>query len=726
MCAGDARVSPPLAVRPAAPSRDEKPLAYRFGPFELQPDERRLLRDAVPVPLASRAFDTLLVLVQRAGSLVTKDELLHDVWRDASVEEANIAVTVAAIRRVIGHDALATVRKHGYRFTAPVERVTSTASAAPVTAHSLRWRRWIGPVALAGCVACTVLLGVWLAARRLPAQSGPASVVEQPDLRRVTMTLAPESDVAWSSQGRLAMTSERDGNAEIYVVNTDGQQVRLTADPGRDQNPAWSSDGRSLAFSSDRGGDGLQIYVMNADGSHVRRVTRLAQSCTEPNWAPDGSRLAFQRNDDPEIGQDIYTVRVDGSDLRRLTAHRASDVNPSWHPKGHSIAFASNRGGRFSIFAVASTGGVPRQLSFADGDSTQPSWSPDGHQIAFVSNQNGGVPQLHLMNDDGTASRPVQLTQAGEPAWSPDGAQLAFIGSHDGNPDVYLLALERTTNLTPHVADDNFGTCGPAGRVAFSSNRDGRRAIYLTGSSSREVTKLTDGTANDWFPSWSPDGQRIVFQSDRAGTGFLDLYVMSLTGQTVTRITGGRGMKASPAWSPDGGSIAFQGNIDGGPSNFQIYTVAPDGSSLRRLTSNQNYDGDPAWSPDSSRIAFASDRHGNFDVFAMARDGAAVVRLTSGPSRDANPSWSADGTQIVFASDRATPRQRLDLYAMFASGGSATRLTTSGGLWPRWCRDQSGIVFTSQRSGNDDVFMLRPPKAEPAAPAVESASGTRR
>src|SRR5687767_14175633 len=100
-------------------------IIYRFGAFRLQPAERRLLRNETPVSLPPRAFDVLVFLVEHAGSLVTKDELLAAIWRDTAVEEANLCVAISAIRRAIGHDAVLTVPKYGYRFVAGPEDITN-------------------------------------------------------------------------------------------------------------------------------------------------------------------------------------------------------------------------------------------------------------------------------------------------------------------------------------------------------------------------------------------------------------------------------------------------------------------------------------------------------------------------------------------------------------------------------------------------------------------------
>ncbi len=232
------------------------------------------------------------------------------------------------------------------------------------------------------------------------------------------------------------------------------------------------------------------------------------------------------------------------------------------------------------------------------------------------------------------------------------------------------------------------------------------------------MEKLTDGTANDWFPSWSPDGRRLVFQTDRAGSGGLDLCVLEVKSRTSRCITSGRGIHASPAWSPDGRRIAFASNMDGGPYQFDIYTIAPDGSDLRRLTSHPAYECDPAWSPDSSRLAFTSAREGSYDVFTINADGTNERRLTFESSAEGSAWWSPDGRRIVFASNR-TKDKRHELYVMSADGGDAVLLTRRTGTWPRWSPRDDRIVFTSTSHGNEEVLLVEVPPAPSAIPAAQ-------
>src|SRR4051794_23910231 len=335
------------------PDGESRRAAYVFGPFRLEAAERRLRRDGQTILCPPRAFDVLVALVEQAGSLVNKNDLLQQVWADTIVEEANLVVAISTLRRILGPGMIETVPKFGYPFIAAVERLSTAeevnSSVSIFKTRDLGWYR-IALKALGAAVVLIVTLLPWSHATRSRPRGAAISVTQ------LTHNLAPDSQVSSGPAGRLVFQSERDGNPEIYTADVQGRAVkRLTNSPGRDEFPRWSPDGKQIAFASDRGGDGLQVYLMSSEGTDVRAMTHLPLACSEPSWSPDGLRLAFRRDNSPEDGrQDIYTIAIDGTDLRRLTSEPSNEVAPAWSPNGRAIAFASNRGrsGEFDLFQM--------------------------------------------------------------------------------------------------------------------------------------------------------------------------------------------------------------------------------------------------------------------------------------------------------------------------------------------------------------------------------------
>lgn len=197
----------------------------------------------------------------------------------------------------------------------------------------------------------------------------------------VNLTNQEKSDdafPAWSPDGtQIAFTSNRDGNNEIYVMDsTGGQLKRLTNDPRDDFAPAWSPDGKKIAFLSDRDNDtGIySIYLMNSDGSSVTRLTYDKGNDYTPRWSPDGSKILFRSI---QKGQsDIYTVNADGSEMTDLSNNPAEDWSPAWSPDGSQIAFQSNRDGNWEIYVMNADGSDQVNVTNDPSDDQSPYWKP--------------------------------------------------------------------------------------------------------------------------------------------------------------------------------------------------------------------------------------------------------------------------------------------------------------------------------------------------------------
>jgi Tol biopolymer transport system component len=234
----------------------------------------------------------------------------------------------------------------------------------------------------------------------------------------------------------IAFVSERDGNAEIYVMNVDGPGLlRLTNDGGRDADPAWSPDGKRIAFASDRAGS-WDIYVMNANGSNLVRRTATGRN-EAPAWSPDGRTVAFSSLRGGQVG--IYVMSVDGdwASPMRLGFDRGWNTHPAWSPDGRQIAFVSDSRAfdiLYDVYVMNADGsGITSKLAgpffIRDGQVFyfQPSWSPDGEQMAVVVCPYACYPGSSIAIARG--DRLTTLVEAGgyaKPAWSPDGGTIAF------------------------------------------------------------------------------------------------------------------------------------------------------------------------------------------------------------------------------------------------------------------------------------------------------------
>ena len=215
------------------------------------------------------------------------------------------------------------------------------------------------------------------------------------------------------AEGRIAFHSNRDFSLEIYVMNADGTNVtRLTDNPARFDDPTWSPDGSKIAFVS---GVYCDIYVMDADGTNQTCLTNNASPIHAPRWSPDGSRIAYILNG---LSRDIYVIDTDGSNERNLTNNPADDFDPAWSPDGSKIAFVSERDGDGDIYVMNADGSGVVRLTDAGG--SRPTWSPDGSKIAFESDRDGN-PEIYVMDADG--SNETNLTNNAvtdrSPAWSP-------------------------------------------------------------------------------------------------------------------------------------------------------------------------------------------------------------------------------------------------------------------------------------------------------------------
>jgi TolB protein len=259
---------------------------------------------------------------------------------------------------------------------------------------------------------------------------------------------------------------------------------------------------------------------------------------------------------------------------------------------------------------------------------------------------------------------------------------IAFDRHRHHNWDIWLKRPARgapAARLTTSPADDFAPSFSPDGRrIAFTSDRRGNYDVYTMNAAGRDLRRITTNPGKDAFPSWSPNGRRLAFASNR--TGDWELYTTNANGSGhLVQVTHRAGVDSLPVWSPDGTRLAFDA-----PRNrhYQICVVPAAGGTITVLTTGTARNVQPAWSPDGSQIAFTSNRSGSFDLWTIALSSRALHRLTTATTAEIQPAWSPDGTRILFAR-KTGAGQTVDV--MPAGGGAATVLTgRRGNEIPHW------------------------------------------
>ncbi|HEY4213770.1 MAG TPA: hypothetical protein VGM84_20010 [Steroidobacteraceae bacterium] len=499
-------------------------------------------------------------------------------------------------------------------------------------------------------------------------------------LERLTDDPAFDDQAALSPDGRkLVFVSTRSGHAELWLLELRTKRVSdLTNHAGGHFRPTWSPDGQWIAFSSDRDSpklrrpDGFEtiqrteIYLMHPDGSGLHQLTHTGSYAGSPCFSRDGKKLAFYKASFEDVitisdprrlraTTQIAVIDVAGGTEQLVTSGKGEKWSPCWSA-GERIGYSSG-GPEGGLEFTTGSGG-------ARGEFGSPTWSGDGKHMLFHRDTGQAWPPV---GETHSRDPMFHLLRAGIfPTFSPSGDRLAYTNgsaafvhnglmtsSRDGsNRWVIHDDLEHNTvapSWSPHGDLIAFGSGGAfAGFLAQGRQISNIAVVAPDGTGFRLLTQ-TDG--NNGFPSWSPDGRRIVYRlQDEHGKG---LRILEVATGKIAVLTDGNGNHDNfPTWSPLGDEITFTSDREDG--DWEIYAIHPDGTGLRRITHIPGNDAHSSWSPDGKWLAFATGANGFKDEMAlhphnpqsygevavMRPDGSDLRVLTDNPWEDATPRWA--------------------------------------------------------------------------------------
>ncbi|HEY6067003.1 MAG TPA: hypothetical protein VIY96_12670, partial [Thermoanaerobaculia bacterium] len=444
--------------------------------------------------------------------------------------------------------------------------------------------------------------------------------------------------------------------------------TQLTSAEGIEESPAFSPDGRDLAYAGERGGR-RKIFVKPLSVGDERQMTSGDFDDIQPAWSHDGKSVLFVRSKEPGTklepgdvfgwytGGDVWQVDVASGKETRLVENA---FNPAVSPDGTRIAVDASWAGPRRIWTVDARGLNPQQITSDVSEAVahmRPRWSPDGKRIVFQNQESTnfdvrvadlGTKEIAWVTND--PSRDIQ------PSWSPSGRVIFFSTDRGGGLNLWRIPVSpegkpigAPQQLTTGAGQDvDSSVSGDGKRLAFSIlkiNSDLWRLPVSpeTGRPTGAPEEVVATTREDSRGAWSPDGRQIAFNSDRAGE--MNVWVVPVEGGAARQLTKGPGGDFQPNWSPDGSTIAFFSSRSG---NADIWSIDVRSSVLRQLTRNPSIQINPFFSPDGASIAYHSDESGRFEVWVMRSDGSEARRLTSVGAGGHFLRWTSDGKSVLF------------------------------------------------------------------------------
>jgi TolB protein len=528
--------------------------------------------------------------------------------------------------------------------------------------------------------------------------------------RALTQPGSLDYNPSWSPKGDwIIFTSERAGSADLFRIHPDGTGLdRLTDDPAYDDQGAFSPDEKEIVFVTTRAAGTANLWVLDVNTRKARPLTSGHGGDFRPAWSPDGKWIAFSSDRESDLQPakgrwerlhlvDIYLVRPDGSGLKRISEHGNFCGSPKWTQDSKNVITYCMSGqetwtyrfggqdGETKLVQVDIATGEKKPVVAGPGVKLSPSMLASG-EIAYVRNDKSSHGVFYGSGKGGPVGSDLK-----SPSWSPDGASLVYSRYLDERSSPEPKKLWSRDSRFELIATSFLPACDPTGeRFAVTkadyTSKTMRLFVVEEGKPARAILERQEVILG---PQWSYDGGRIIF-----GIGAFPLFMTSIGGQDPAQlgivnadgsgfqlITSGANNNAFPSFAPDGKRIVYRTN---GPDGEGLRVMNLEDHSVTVLTND--YDNFPAWSPRGDLIAFVRKIGNDFEICTIRPDGKETTQLTHTTGNDAHVGWSPDGERLVFTSSRmgfkdevlhtdGAPQPYGEIFVMHYDGTQVEQLT---------------------------------------------------
>jgi Tol biopolymer transport system component/DNA-binding winged helix-turn-helix (wHTH) protein len=716
---------------------------YEFGSFRLDLAERSLRRDGVPVQLTPKMFDILLLLVERKGQLVSKDELMRAVWPDTFVEDANLTVNISSLRKALGdtgngHQYIETVQRRGYRFGvevrehggAEVKAVEAAAQQEQVTRPRAGGRRVsVRKLALGAVAIAIALAGIYKFGDSRWGRSEPS--FQTMKIAKLT-TSGKVMEAVVSPDGKyVAYVFEDGGKLSIRVKQVAAESEAEIVAPqdlplggltfSRDSNFVYflkvGKESLFAALYQIPVLGGMAIKLLNPADADRRAQTGISSSVS---FSPDGARMAFLRMTDGPRESVLVVANADGSGDRTLAVWHWPERfagAPAWSPDGKMIVCQSySNVGRYDrgFVAISVADGMTQEIGSKRWAPGQFAWLPDGAGLIFAAAEDapgststnsqiwrlsfpGG--EARRITNDLSNYRSVSLTSDAGGMVAVQRERLSslwFVPRGDAT-----RARQITFNAGKREGLNGLATL-PDGRIVYDVDAGvaGQQNIVVVnsdGGNPKQLTTNAKGRINTGH-AVSPDGSFIVYTS---ATDRYHIWRMDSDGANARQLTFGDG-EIAPRISPDGKWVVYNAMNAGKPT---IWKVSLDGDA--RQLSFGGDEIDPQISPDGKWIVYSTMNPEEPTVWKMPFDGGAATQLMN--KHSGRPRISPDGEMIACYSWDEWPNKTPKIAVIPFSGKGPVKtfdFNPRAQRDVRWSPDGKALTYIEDRAGISNLWRL--------------------